>query len=45
LPHGKKVARLRPIGEVCISRKEADERVQVLVIDPRFYAKHVLLGE
>jgi len=42
LPHGKKVAGLRPIGEVCVSRKDADNRVQVLVIDTRFGTKHVL---
>ena len=45
LPHRKKVVGLRPIGEVRVSRKEADERVQVLIIDTRFSTKHVLSKE
>ena len=45
LPHRKKVIGLRPIGEVRVSRKEANERVQVLIIDTRFSTKHVLSQE
>jgi len=45
LPHGKKVAGLRSIGEVRVSRKEADKRVQILIINTGFGTKHVLLRE
>ena len=33
---------LRSIGEVCVAKKNADERVQTLVINTRFGTEHVL---
>ena len=43
LPHREKIVGLRSISEVSVSRKNADERIQVLVIDTRFGTKHMLL--